>query len=276
MSKITENTQSRKRQSIRSLQSKKTAGEKLSMITCYDSTFAKLINHTDIDMVLVGDSLGNVMMGYGNTLKVSVDDMARYGASVARSLDHAFLVIDMPFMSYNISLEETLRNATKLISDAGGQAVKMEGGKAICDKVKACVDAGIPVMGHLGLTPQSIHTIGGYRVQGRDQEDAARMIEDAKALENAGAFSLVLEMVPSELAKEISEALSIPVIGIGAGVDCDGQVLVLQDLLGMDSGFKPKFLKNYANLSEVIVGALSEYNSEVKDKVFPAAEHSFK
>lgn len=275
MSKITENQTARKKQSIRSLQNKKVTGEKISMITCYDSTFAKLINQTDIDMVLVGDSLGNVMMGYDNTLKVTVEDMARYGASVARSLESAFLVIDMPFMSYNISLEETLRNAAALIRDAGGQAVKMEGGKAICDKVAACVDAGIPVMGHLGLTPQSIHTIGGYRVQGRDEEDANRMIEDAKALEKAGAFSIVLEMVPSALAQRITKEVSVPVIGIGAGAGCDGQVLVLQDLLGMDGGFRPKFLKTYANLSEVIVGALTEYNNEVKNVEFPAEEHSF-
>jgi 3-methyl-2-oxobutanoate hydroxymethyltransferase len=276
VSKVTENEKIKKKQTVRSLQLKKVNGEKISMVTCYDSTFAKLINQTDIDMVLVGDSLGNVMMGYDNTLKVTVDDMARYGASVSRSLDSAFLVIDMPFMSYNVSLEETLKNGYKLVSEAGAQAVKLEGGKAITPQVKALVDAGIPVMGHLGLTPQSIHTIGGYRVQGRDEQEAARMLEDAKALENAGVFSLVLEMVPSDLAKKISETVSIPVIGIGAGVECDGQVLVLQDLLGMDSGFKPKFLKTYAGLSEVIVGALNEYNSEVKEKVFPAEQHSFK
>ena len=235
----------------------------------------KLINYTNIDMVLVGDSLGNVMMGYDDTLKVSVDDMARYGGSVARALDHALLVVDMPFMSYNISVENTLKNAAKLVRKGGAQAVKLEGGIAICDKVKALVDAGIPVMGHLGLTPQSINTIGGYRVQGRDEQDAARMMEDAKALEEAGAFSLVLEMVPSELAAKISESVSIPVIGIGAGAGCDGQVLVLQDLLGMDNGFRPKFLKTYANLSEIIVGAISDYDSEVKAGDFPAKEHSF-
>lgn len=274
MSKISE-TAKRKKHSILSVKAKKQAGEKLSMITCYDSTFAKLINYTNIDMVLVGDSLGNVMMGYDDTLKVSVDDMARYGGSVARALDHALLVVDMPFMSYNISVENTLKNAAKLVRKGGAQAVKLEGGIAICDKVKALVDAGIPVMGHLGLTPQSINTIGGYRVQGRDEQDAARMMEDAKALEEAGAFSLVLEMVPSELAAKISDSVSIPVIGIGAGAGCDGQVLVLQDLLGMDNGFRPKFLKTYANLSEIIVGAISDYDSEVKAGDFPAKEHSF-
>lgn len=272
MSKL--QTGSRKR-STTSLQLKKNAGEKLSMITCYDSTFAKLINKTDVDMVLVGDSLGNVMMGYKNTLSVTVEDMCRYGASVARALESALLVVDMPFMSYNVSTPETLTNAAQIVRETGCQAVKMEGGLQICEGLKACVDAGIAVMGHLGLTPQSINTLGGYKVQGRDEEAADRILSDAIALEKAGAFSIVLEMVPSNLAKRVSETVKIPVIGIGAGAETDGQVLVLQDLLGMDSEFKPKFLKHYANLGEVIISAVSEYDNEVKTKVFPGEENSF-
>lgn len=274
MSKLSESN-SVKKQTVLTLKEKKALGEKISMVTCYDSTFARLINHTSIDMVLVGDSLGNVMMGHDNTLKVTVDDMCRYGASVSRVLTHPFLVIDMPFMSYNVSLSETLRNASRLIAEGGGQAVKMEGGTSIVEQVKACVDAGIPVMGHLGLTPQSIHQLGGYKVQGRGDQVSEKMLKDAKALEKAGAFSLVLEMVPAALAKQISKELSIPVIGIGAGVGCDGQVLVLQDLLGMDQGFKPKFLKNYANMAELIIGALENYSSEVKTETFPSEQHSF-
>jgi len=276
MSRIADSqTPRRKKESVLSLQKKKVTGEKISMTTCYDATFAKLINKSSIDMVLVGDSLGNVMMGHKDTLKVTVDDMITYGASVARSLDQAFLVIDMPFMSYNITTEKTLENAHKIISSTGAQALKLEGGRAICSQVSALVSAGIPVMGHLGLTPQSINTIGGYKVQGRGNEAAQRMLEDAKALENAGVFSLVLEMVPADLARDIAKSLKIPVIGIGAGPSCDGQVLVLQDLLGMDDGFEPKFLKTYARLSEMIVTALNTYSDEVKDNSFPTKDHSF-
>jgi 3-methyl-2-oxobutanoate hydroxymethyltransferase len=254
----------------------KPAGEKLSMVTCYDSSFARLVDASGIDMVLVGDSLGNVMMGYDDTLSVTVQDIIHHCASVSRALTKPFLIADMPFMSYKVSVEQALENAMKMVQLGHAQAVKVEGGEEIIPQVKALVAAGIPVMGHLGLTPQSIHTMGGYKVQAREVAAKEKLLKDAKKLQEAGAFSLVLELVPSKIAGEVSAALKIPTIGIGAGPDCDGQVLVLQDLLGFDSEFTPKFLKKYADMGNMIKEALSTYNKDVKEKLFPTEEHSFK
>lgn len=265
----------KKRRSLPELLERKSRGEKLSMVTCYDATMAKLINQTQIDMVLVGDSLGNVMMGYSGTLQVTLDHMIVYGSSVARTLKNAFLVLDMPFMSYQISPEQALENAGRLVKEAGAEAVKLEGGKAMAPAVKKIVDAGIPVIGHLGLTPQSINIIGSYKVIGRSDKAADDLLQDALALEAAGASMLVLEMVPESLAKKVSEALSIPTIGIGAGRYVDGQVLVLHDLLGFDEEFSPKFLKKYARLGAEARNALIQYDEEVKSKTFPDQEHSF-
>lgn len=265
----------KKRRSLPELLERKARGEKLSMVTCYDATMAKLINQTPIDMVLVGDSLGNVMMGYSGTLQVTLDHMIVYGSSVARSLKNAFLVLDMPFMSYQISPEQALENAGRLVKEGGAEAVKLEGGKSMAPAVKKIVEAGIPVIGHLGLTPQSINVIGSYKVVGRGDKAAQELLQDALALEAAGASMIVLEMVPESLAKKVSESLSIPTIGIGAGRFVDGQVLVLQDLLGFDEEFSPKFLKKYAHLGSATRTALIQYDEEVKSKTFPDQEHSF-
>lgn len=253
----------------------KQEGRKISVITCYDSAFARLIDQTDIDIVLVGDSLGNVMLGFENTIPVTVDHMIHHVAAVARVLKKPFLVGDMPFLSYNISPMQALENAGKYLQ-VGAQAVKLEGGEAVCPAVKAITSAGIPVMGHLGLTPQSVHAMGGFRIQGRGEEAATRLIDDAKRLEDAGAFSIVLEMLPASLGKRVSEAVSIPTIGIGAGPDCDGQVLVLHDMLGFDEDFNPKFLKKYGQLAKTIRDCVQAYDNDVKSGQFPAAEQSFK
>jgi len=253
----------------------KAESRKLSVVTCYDSAFARLIDRTPLDIVLVGDSLGNVMMGYDDTVKVSLDDMVHHTACVSRVLQKPFLVSDMPFFSYKVSTTQALESAARLVQEGGAQAVKLEGGEEIAESVEAITKAGIPVMGHLGLTPQSVHVLGGYKVQGRGQEAETRLLEDAKALEQAGAFAIVLELIPAELAKKVSSAISIPTIGIGAGVGCDGQVLVLQDLLGFDDGFSPKFLKKYAQVGEMTISALCQFDKEVKNSEYPAAEHSF-
>lgn len=265
----------RKPETSLSIRQKKQNGEKIVMTTCYDSTFATLVSRAAVDMVLVGDSAGNVMMGYEDTLEVTLDDMCFFARSVARKLHGPFLVVDMPFLSYQISNEQALESAKKLVQKGRAQAVKLEGGAEVCERMKAIVSAGVPVVGHLGFTPQSIHALGGYKVQGRGEEASQLLLEDAKAIELAGAMALVLEMVPEKIASEISKTLSIPVIGIGAGVGCDGQVLVLQDILGMDPGFKPKFVKHYTNLSETVVGALNEFSAEVKASEFPSTEHGF-
>lgn len=254
----------------------KAQGRKLSAITCYDSAFARLIDATEMDIVLVGDSLGNVMLGYENTIPVTVNDMCHHTAAVARTLTRPFLCADMPFLSYNVSIEQALTNAGTLIQKGGAQGVKLEGGRTIVPQVKALVAAGIPVMGHLGLTPQSVHQMGGYKVQGRGAEASQALIEDALALEAAGAFALVLEMVPTSLAASLTSMLKIPTIGIGAGPECDGQILVLHDLLGFDTSFNPKFLKKYANFGTLIVEALQAYDHDVKTRVFPTGEHGFK
>lgn len=249
--------------------------EKLSMVTCYDASFARLVNETPIDIVLVGDSLGNVMLGLPNTIPVTVEHMIHHTAAVSRVLNHAFLCTDMPFFSYHLSRSQALKNVGRIVQEGGAHGVKVEGGKEIADKVRAIVRAGVPVMGHLGLTPQSIHTLGGFRVQGRGKKAEQKLLDDAKALQDAGCFSVVLELVPRDLAAKVTSSLDIPTIGIGAGQNCDGQVLVLQDLLGMDPGFKPKFLKKYANLHEIVTNALSTFDKEVKGGNFPDSDHSF-
>ncbi|WP_234996190.1 3-methyl-2-oxobutanoate hydroxymethyltransferase [Pseudobacteriovorax antillogorgiicola] len=264
-----------KKKSAASLRKMKDQSEKITMITCYDGAFASLMNQTDIDAVLVGDSMGNVVLGFDDTIPVTMDMMVHHTAAVSRILQGPLLIADMPFMSYNISVEQALENASRLVQEGGAQAVKLEGGEEILPQVKAITNAGIPVVGHLGLTPQKIHALGGYRVQGRGDE-GVRLSEDAKLLEEAGCFALVLELVPDELAKSVTASLQIPTIGIGAGAGTSGQVLVLHDLLGFNDDFKPKFLKTYANLGQIIRNALQEYVSDVKGGSFPAEEHTFK
>jgi 3-methyl-2-oxobutanoate hydroxymethyltransferase len=250
-------------------------GRKLSAVTCYDGAFARLIDETGVDIVLVGDSLGNVMLGYDNTIAVTVDDMRHHAAAVGRVLTRPFLCVDMPFMSYNVSVEQALENAAMLVQKGLAQGVKLEGGRAIVPQVKALVEAGIPVMGHLGLTPQSVHAIGGYKVQGRGEKAAQAMLEDALALQDAGVFSIVLEMVPMGLAGKLTEALKVPTIGIGAGPRCDGQIIVLHDILGFDESFSPKFLKRYASLGKDIKAAVAQYDREVKSGAFPTEANAF-
>lgn len=258
-----------------SLLKKKQQGEKIVMVTCYDAAFATLVDKSDVDMVLVGDSMGNVVLGFENTLPVTMQMMIHHTSAVVRGMKRAFVVADMPFGSYQISPEQAVTNAVRLVQEAGAQAVKLEGGMAVVPAVKAIVAAGIPVVGHLGLTPQSIHAIGGYRVQGREDEGKKRLLSDAKALEDAGASFVVLELMPTSVGKEVSQALHIPTIGIGAGSETDGQVLVLHDLLGFNEEFKPKFLKHYATLGHDVVQALNAYGTDVRTKAYPGPEHSF-
>lgn len=248
---------------------------RLTCVTCYDGAFARLIDQTNIDLVLVGDSVGNVLLGFDGTIPVTVDHMVHHTAAVSRCLNKPLLCADMPFLSYHLSESQALANAARLVQEGGAQCVKMEGGASIVPQVKKIVSAGIPVMGHLGLTPQSVHQMGGYRVQGRDSDSRDLLIREARELEDAGVFALVLEVIPHDLAAQVTEALKIPTIGIGAGPSCDGQILVLHDLLGFDSGFKPKFLKKYGDLGSQIVKALESYDKEVKSGEFPTMEHSF-
>jgi 3-methyl-2-oxobutanoate hydroxymethyltransferase len=260
---------------VRDVIAAKSKGQKLSCITCYDSAFARLIDRTSIDLVLVGDSAGNVVLGYDSTIPVTMDQMVHHTAAVARGLTRPLLCADMPFMSYHLSEAQALENAARLVQEGGAHCVKLEGGSAIVPQVRRLVEAGIPVMGHLGLTPQSVHQLGGYRVQGKGGDGARQLKKDAQDLEAAGAFAVVLEMVPMELAAEVTNLLHIPTIGIGAGPQCDGQILVLHDLLGFEAGFKPKFLKKYADMGALVIKALEDYTSEVKASQFPKTEHSF-
>ncbi len=246
------------------------------MITCYDYQFARMIAETDIDCILVGDSVGMAFAGYANTLPVTVDQIIYHTEIVRRGAPNVFIIADLPFMSYHISVEDTLRNCGRIMKETGANAVKLEGGRDFVPVVEALVKASIPVVGHLGLTPQSIHKLGGYSVQGREEEKRKIMMEDAKMLEAAGVFLLVLEMVPEQLAADITVMLSIPTIGIGAGRHCDGQVLVITDLLGMDASFNPKFLKKYANLHETVRTALQSYHDEVVGGAFPDEKNVFK
>lgn len=250
--------------------------QKISMLTCYDYTTAKIIDSSNVDAVLVGDSLGNVVLGYEDTLSVTMNDMITFSAAVARGCKQKLVVVDMPFMSYQVSVEKALENAGRLMKEGRANAVKLEGGRSVIDKVKAIVDSGIPVMGHLGMTPQSVNAFGGHKVQGKTLEAAQKLIDDALALQEAGVFSIVLECVPAKLAALVSEKLTVPTIGIGAGAQCDGQVLVYKDMLGMYQDFSPKFVKHYANFAKEITDAFNQYDAEVKQGVFPALEHTFK
>ncbi len=253
----------------------KKKGEKLSMLTAYDYSTAKLIDGAGINAILVGDSLGNVVLGYENTISVTMEDMIHHGRAVARGIQNALLVIDMPFMSYQTSVYDAVMNAGRLMKEGMAHAVKLEGGIEVCDKVKAITQAGIPVMGHLGLTPQSIHAFGGHKVQGKDEIAARKLIENAKALQEAGAFSVVLECVPAKLAEIVTQTVDIPTIGIGAGKGCDGQVLVYADAIGMFDDFKPKFVKQFGQIGAAMTEAFRKYDEEVKGGVFPADEHTY-
>lgn len=253
----------------------KRAGRKICMLTAYDYAMAKLMDDSGMDAILVGDSLGMVTLGYKDTLPVTMEDMIHHTKAVARGITSAMLITDMPFMSYQTSVHAAVVNAGRLVKEGGAQAVKLEGGKEFSPHIQAIVAASIPVQGHLGLTPQSVNAFGGFRVQGKDEEAAKKLIADARAVEAAGAFSLVLECIPSKLAALISGELSIPTIGIGAGNGCDGQVLVYQDMLGMFTDFTPKFVKKYADVGAVMRQAFTDYISEVKDGSFPGEEHGF-
>ncbi|WP_051233769.1 3-methyl-2-oxobutanoate hydroxymethyltransferase [Butyrivibrio sp. NC3005] len=260
---------------VTTLQQMKRDGQKISMLTCYDYTTACLMEEAGINAILIGDSLGMTMMGYSDTLPVTVDDIIHHCASVSRALKNTFLVADMPFMSYQASVVDAVKNAGRLIKEGHAQAVKLEGGASVCEQIKAIVKADIPVVAHIGLTPQSINAFGGFKVQGKNYDRALQLLRDAKAVEEAGAFMVTLECVPEKLATLISNELSIPTIGIGAGNGCDGQVLVYQDMLGMFTGFKPKFVKRFANIGEDMKNAFKAYDAEVKSMAFPAEEHNF-
>ncbi len=250
-------------------------GEKISMITAYDYYTARLAEEVGMDLILVGDSLGMVFQGQENTLPVTVEEMIYHTKTVKRGAKNSFIVTDLPFMSFQVGVKEALSSAGKIMKETGVQAVKVEGGKRIVPQIKAMVEAGIPVMGHLGLTPQSVNQMGGFKLQGGQKEAALEIINDAFALQEAGAFSVVLETIPAQLAKIISEKLTIPTIGIGAGLHCDGQVLVIHDLLGVDDEFKPRFARQYADLNGIIKNALKNYINDVKGEKFPAEEESF-
>jgi 3-methyl-2-oxobutanoate hydroxymethyltransferase len=265
----------RKKVTLPHLQGKKARGEPISMVTAYDYPGALAADAAGIDMILVGDSLGMVVLGYESTVHVTMEDMISHAAAVKRGTKAAFIVGDMPFMSYQADVKEAIRNAGRFLKEAGSDSVKLEGGAEMADTVRAIVDAGIPVMGHIGLTPQSASKLGGYRVQGKTARAALKLIDDAIALEQAGAFSLVLETVPDRVAELVSRRLTIPTIGIGAGGGCDGQVLVFHDLLGYFDRFSPRHNKRYASLRETIVDALNAYRREVEAREFPTAENSF-
>jgi 3-methyl-2-oxobutanoate hydroxymethyltransferase len=264
-----------KKFTIKSFQEAKDKGEKITMLTAYDYSMAKILDESGVESILVGDSLGMVFQGHSSTLSVTVDEMIYHTKAVVKGVKRALVIADMPFMSYHVSVEEAVRNAGRLVKEGGAEAVKLEGGKNIIDNVKAIVDAQIPVIGHLGLTPQSVNAFGGFKVQGKEEKNARQIIEDAKLLEEAGAFAIVLECVPSKLAKLISKSLHIPTIGIGAGNECDGQVLVINDLLGMFNDFIPKFVKQYAQLNQNVISSVQTYNNEVKSGDFPTEKHTF-
>ncbi|MBO8129305.1 MAG: 3-methyl-2-oxobutanoate hydroxymethyltransferase [Peptococcaceae bacterium] len=254
----------------------KQEGRPITMLTAYDYPMACLVDEAGIDAVLVGDSLGNVVLGYDNTIPVTMDDMVHHVRAVARGAQRAMVIGDLPFLSYHLSREETLRNAGRLLQEGGAQAVKLEGGRDVAETVRAVVAAGIPVMGHIGLTPQSVYQLGGYRVQGRDAMVARCLLEDARALSQAGIFALVLECVPTPLARMITEEIEVPTIGIGAGPYCDGQVLVTHDMLGYTvGGFMPKFVKKYADVAVEIRRAVEAFRDEVRERKFPTEEHGY-
>lgn len=253
----------------------KAEGKKISMITAYDYTTARLVDESGIDSILVGDSLGNVILGLGDTVSVTMEDMIHHGAAVARGAKNALVVVDMPFMSYQSSVYDAVVNAGRLMKEARANAVKLEGGVEVADRIRAIVDCQIPVCAHIGLTPQGINALGGFKVQGKTADSARKLLEDAHAVEEAGAFAVVLEAIPAELAARVSEELTIPTIGIGAGAGCDGQVLVNQDMLGMFHDFTPKFVRRFAEVGDVMLDAYRAYDAAVKDGTFPAAEHTY-
>lgn len=253
----------------------KAEGKKISMITAYDYTTARLVDESGIDSILVGDSLGNVMLGLGDTVSVTMEDMIHHGAAVARGTKNALVVVDMPFMSYQSSVHDAVVNAGRLMKEARANAVKLEGGVEVADRIRAIVDCQIPVCAHIGLTPQGINALGGFKVQGKTADSARKLLEDAHAVEEAGAFAVVLEAIPAELAERVSAELTIPTIGIGAGAGCDGQVLVNQDMLGMFHDFTPKFVRRFAEVGDVMLEAYRAYDAAVKDGTFPAAEHTY-
>lgn len=259
-----------------SLREMKRREEKIAAITAYDYLFARLVDEAGADVVLVGDSLAHVVLGYDSTLPVTLDDMIHHACAVRRGLKRALLVVDLPFLTYQVSREDAIRNAGRVLKETGAAAVKLEGGsEEMAETVHALVRVGIPVMGHLGFTPQSVNTIGGSRVQGRDESGRERLLAEAKALESAGAFSVVLELVPGAVAAEVTGALQIPTIGIGAGIGCDGQVLVLHDMLGLNEGFKPRFLRQFADLANTTRQAVGDYVRTVRSGEYPGPEHTF-
>ncbi|BBD46725.1 3-methyl-2-oxobutanoatehydroxymethyltransferase [Petrimonas sp. IBARAKI] len=260
---------------VKSFQEAKDNNRKISMLTAYDYSMAKIVDAAGIDSVLVGDSLGMVFQGNESTLPVTLDEIIYHTKAVVRGVKNALVVADMPFLSYHVSKEEAVRNAGRMIKEGGAEAVKMEGGTLFSETIKAVVDAQIPVMGHIGLTPQSVNAFGGFKVQGKDEQSAKRIWEDAKLLEEAGVFAITLECIPDKLAQLITKSLRIPTIGIGAGKSCDGQVLVINDMLGMFSDFVPRFVKQYAKLNTEITAAVQHYIAEVREGDFPAGEHTF-
>jgi 3-methyl-2-oxobutanoate hydroxymethyltransferase len=264
-----------KKVTVPELRARKHKGPKISMLTAYDATMARLFDEAGVDVLLIGDSVGMVVQGHPHTLSVTVEEICYHGRAVARGASRAHLVGDMPFMSFQLSPEDALRNAGKMIKEGNFESVKLEGGAEVAEHVRRIVGAGIPVMGHVGLTPQSVHAMGGFRVQGKTSDDATRIVADARALEAAGAYSLVLEGIPADLAERITASVDVPTIGIGAGPACDGQVLVSYDMLGMFRAIRPKFVKRYGELGDAIVGAVRSYIDEVRDGAFPSQEHSF-
>ena len=264
-----------KKVTAQTLQQMKKQGEKISMLTSYDYTMARLVDQAGVDSILIGDSAGNVMAGYADTLPMTVDQMIYHAQSVVRGTSHAFVVCDMPFGSYQVSEEEGVHNALRIVKESGCDAVKLEGGQEIAALISHIVWAGVPVVGHLGLTPQSVHKFGGYGLRAQDKAEAAKLMADAKALCEAGCCAIVLEKVPASLAAEVTRQVTCPTIGIGAGGACDGQVLVVADMLGMTQGFKPKFLRLYANLADTITKAVAQYVSDVKENSFPNEQESY-
>lgn len=265
-----------KRKTVLDILQMKPSGEKITVLTSYDYPFARLVDGEGVDVILVGDSVGSVVSGYDTTLPVTMDEMIYHTKAVVRGSEQALIVTDMPFLSYQTDLRDARLNAGRLIKEAGAHAVKLEGGVNVAATIRSIVDMDIPVMGHIGLTPQSVHRMGGYKVQGREEAQACQLLADAQAVEEAGAFAIVLEGIPAELAAKVTAGLTIPTIGIGAGVDCDGQVLVIHDILGLCEKYSPKFVKKYADVSGTIKAGISDYIREVKAGVFPGDEHSFK
>ena len=264
-----------KKKTVLDIQRMKEEGEKITVLTAYDYPFARLMSQAGIDVILVGDSVGSVVSGYDNTLPVTMEEMLYHTRAVVRGAGAALVVADLPFLSYQIDLRDARLNAGRLIKEGGAQAVKLEGGENVAATIRAIVDMDIPVVGHIGLTPQSIHRMGGFRVQGKKEEQAMQLLADARAVQEAGAFALVLEGIPADLGRRITESVTIPTIGIGAGVHCDGQVLVIHDILGLCEKYSPKFVKKYADVSGIIRGGIEDYIREVKAGEFPGDEHSF-